>query len=240
MEYFLANCQAALTQNSGLLIALFMGGLLGSVTHCVGMCGPFAFAQTAASKSGPTLFGRLKNVALLPYHLGRITTYAVLGALVASFTSLFAEQQLFTTAAAVMMALAAILFIASALSIRSFTQAGGGSGLGRMGAVLGRVARPFFAGQSPLHRFALGLVLGFLPCGLVGAALFAAAASGDPFTGFFAMASFGLATIPALTFGAALGQYFASKWSTNIKVIAQGAMAFNGLSLLAIAGGLLS
>ncbi len=240
MELFLANCQAALSQHSGLMITLFMGGLLGSVTHCVGMCGPFAFAQTASATSQPTVFGRLRNVALLPYHMGRITTYALLGALVASFTGLFAEKQIFTTLAAAMMAIAAILFLASAVSIRSFGLAAGGKGFGRFGTVLGQFARPFFAGQSPAHRFALGLVLGFLPCGLVGAALFAAAASGDPFTGFFAMASFGLATIPALTFGAALGQFFARKWSTNIKVIAQGAMAFNGLSLLAIAGGLLS
>ncbi|MBO6505781.1 MAG: sulfite exporter TauE/SafE family protein [Kordiimonadaceae bacterium] len=222
------------------MITLFMGGLLGSVTHCVGMCGPFAFAQTASSRSQATVFGRLKNVALLPYHLGRIITYAVLGALVASFTSLFADKALFTIAAAVMMGTAAILFLASAVSIRSFGLDSATSGVGRIGTTLGQIARPFFAGQSPVHRFALGLVLGFLPCGLVGAALFAAAASGDPFTGFFAMASFGLATIPALTFGAALGQFFARKWSANIRVIAQGAMAFNGLSLLAIAGGLLS
>lgn len=240
MESFLANCQAALTQNNGLLITLFMGGLLGSVTHCVGMCGPFAFAQTASSKSQASVFGRLKNVTLLPYHLGRITTYALLGALVASFTGLFADKALFTFAAAVMMGIAAILFLASAVSVRSFGVGFGASGIGRVGNMLGQIARPFFAGQSPVHRFVLGLVLGFLPCGLVGAALFAAAASGDPFTGFFAMASFGLATIPALTFGAALGQFFARKWSTNIRVIAQGAMAFNGLSLLAIAGGLLS
>lgn len=240
MELFLANCQAALTQNSGLFVTLFMGGLLGSLTHCVGMCGPFAFAQTASATSAPTVFARLKSLALLPYHLGRITTYAVLGALVASFTSLFAQTEFFTIAAAVMMGVAAVLFLASAVSIRAFRMGAGGSGVGRIGNVLGKVARPFFAGQSSAHRYALGLVLGFLPCGLVGAALFAAAASGNPFTGFFAMASFGLATIPALTFGAALGQFFARKWSANIKVIAQGAMAFNGLSLLAIAGGLLS
>lgn len=240
MELFLANCQAALTQNNGLLITLFMGGLLGSVTHCVGMCGPFAFAQTASAQAQSSAFGRLKNIALLPYHSGRITTYAFLGALVASFTGLFAEKQVFTVVAVLMMGAAAVLFFASALSIRPLGGAARSLGLERVGNFLGRVARPFFVGQSSAHRYALGLILGFLPCGLVGAALFAAAASGDPFTGFFAMASFGLATIPALTFGAALGQYFAHKWSTNIKVIAQGAMAFNGLSLLAIAGGLLS
>lgn len=222
-------------------MTLFLGGLMGSITHCVGMCGPFAFAQTASvATTDQARFERLKQLALLPYHLGRITTYALLGAVAASFTGIFAEQEMFKGVAAAMMGLAAILFLISALPKLSLSRMAGAPFLKMFGRFLGQVARPFFAGQSPAHRYGLGLVLGFLPCGLSAAALFAAASTGNPFTGFFAMASFGLATIPALTFGAALGQYFARRWKANIRVIAQGAMAFNGLSLLAIAGGLLS
>jgi sulfite exporter TauE/SafE len=45
---------------------------------------------------------------------------------------------------------------------------------------------------------ALGLLLGFLPCGLLYTALVAAAASGGPLAGGAAMLAFGLGTVPAL------------------------------------------
>jgi hypothetical protein len=48
------------------------------------------------------------------------------------------------------------------------------------------------------HRFAAGLLWGWLPCGLVYAALLAAAMAGDPARGALAMLAFGLGTLPWL------------------------------------------
>ncbi|MFH1568589.1 MAG: sulfite exporter TauE/SafE family protein, partial [Gemmatimonadota bacterium] len=69
--------------------------------------------------------------------------------------------------------------------------AGGGSLLfGRLAGLL-----QHRAGASPL---AMGLLLGLLPCGLVYAALIAAAALGSPLRGGAGLALFGLGTVPAL------------------------------------------
>jgi hypothetical protein len=42
-----AHCVATVEQHGNLIVALFLTGLLGSVSHCVGMCGPFVLAQAA-------------------------------------------------------------------------------------------------------------------------------------------------------------------------------------------------
>src|SRR5512145_194571 len=58
---------------------LFASGLFGGVGHCVGMCGPlvaaFSFNRAEGGGIGPHLL----------YHLGRVTTYSMLGG-VAGFT----------------------------------------------------------------------------------------------------------------------------------------------------------
>ena len=81
----LAVCRITVTDNGGLLSSLFVTGLIGSATHCTGMCGPFALSQVAARleripAERMTEWRRLAGATLLPYHLGRATTYAVLGA----------------------------------------------------------------------------------------------------------------------------------------------------------------
>ncbi|MBK7867463.1 MAG: sulfite exporter TauE/SafE family protein [Ignavibacteriales bacterium] len=58
--------------------------------------------------------------------------------------------------------------------------------------------------------FVIGLVNGFLPCGLVYAGLAGAVATGDPLQGFFYMFLFGVGTMPALfifSFAPALRKY---------------------------------
>ncbi len=67
---------------------------------------------------------------------------------------------------------------------------------------------------GPLTAFGLGVAWGFLPCGLVLAALLAAAAAGSPLLGGLTMLVFGLSTLP-LTWGMGL---FArrSGWQTAV------------------------
>lgn len=242
---FLQHCQAALQNHGGLAITLFIGGLVGSLTHCIGMCGPFAFAQTAVRgslKPGAGVLTRVRGAALMPYHLGRITTYIVMAVAAASFAGFFATADTHQSWAALLMVAAGAIFLVSAFPALKVTTLPPklAHTLSRLGGVLGQVAQPFLAGRSPFHRYGLGVVLGFLPCGLVAAALLAVAATGDPFTAFISMAGFGLATIPALTLAAAFGQISANRWPINMRTIARGVMVFNSASLFAIAGGLIS
>ncbi|MBN2752832.1 MAG: sulfite exporter TauE/SafE family protein, partial [Rhodospirillaceae bacterium] len=69
-----AHCVAVVEEHGNLIVALFLTGLLGSVTHCVGMCGPFVVAQAACRLEGiPATemreWHRLKGGILVPYHV---------------------------------------------------------------------------------------------------------------------------------------------------------------------------
>ena len=60
--------------------------------------------------------------------------------------------------------------------------------------------RALMSNQSYLSFYLLGLLNGIIPCGLVYAFAIFAASTADPFAGALVMATFGLATIPALFF----------------------------------------
>ena len=81
----LQQCGVDFGRDGGLFASLFMAGLVGGWSHCAGMCGPFVLAQVATRLEGVpasrmTEFHRLTGAAVLPYHFGRATTYAGIGA----------------------------------------------------------------------------------------------------------------------------------------------------------------
>lgn len=183
---------------TGLIVGAFMAGLLGS-PHCVGMCGGFA------SVCARTLRG---SVA---WHAGRLTTYALLGAL-----SGFAGR--------LMPGPPWVALVLSALLLVWF--AGVLAGVVPQGSVAGsRIAR---AGASLIQRtdvpsrYGFGLVTGLLPCGLVYAALGFAIATGSIVGGSLAMLAFGLATIPVLAFLSGVVQRFVRRglWQRRAVAVA--------------------
>lgn len=179
---------------------LFASGLVGGVGHCVGMCGPVVAAFSANRAEG----GATRPHLL--YHLGRITTYSLLGG-VAGFTGSFLDvaaviapyQRAVLTATGVLIALAG-LALGGWLPGPAGAARAGGPGL------FAKACRALGGEGSAGAHFPLGLVLGFLPCGLVYAALLAAARegmeAGDHAGGFLrgllVMALFGTGTVPAL------------------------------------------
>jgi sulfite exporter TauE/SafE len=195
-----AHCQVALRDNAPLILALFMAGLVGSAGHCAGMCGPFVLAQVGAREG----LHRLSGALLLPYHLGRGTTYVALGALLAAPFGLLSRLEPLRWIPAVLLVAAAALFLFQAL--RGF------------GAIGGRVpgflkgARGLFASPIGMRGYALGALLGFLPCGLLYAALGAAAATADPVAAAMGMLGFVLGTLPMLMAIGWLGHRAAAHW----------------------------
>ena len=180
---------------------LFASGLLGGFGHCAAMCGPVAaaFSLCVGEK-------RPFEPHLL-YNLGRITTYSVIGGasgLAGSFLGVAARLAPFQKAVALGTGLLVVL-MGLALGdwlprFPFFSGKDGSSGL------LKRLARLARESRGPGVFFPLGLILGFLPCGLVYAALLTAARAGmdaaSPAVGFLqgfaAMALFGIGTIPSL------------------------------------------
>lgn len=198
-----------------LMLALFLGGLSGGFIHCAGMCGPFVAVQVAGNLERTagaqmTEWVRLKGALLIPYHLGRFTTYVALGALAGFLAASMRDTAMFPYLAAVLLGSAAAVFLVQALGRgAAFLPQLPGSEIGaRLSAVLSAMARPLMSGSGrPAARYALGVVLGFLPCGLLYGALAAAAATGDAGTGALAMASFTLGTVPALVGVGMIGDF---------------------------------
>ncbi len=177
-------------------LEIFLIGLLGSA-HCIGMCGGFvAMYSLKKPVARPSLAYHLL------YNLGRITTYTLIGGVLGSIGSFIAYVGQHKGIPGVVLLIAGALMIIMGLNIAGV--------LGKRGLFeeAGITESSFF--RKTLHRildldspwatFLLGLLLGFLPCGLLYPIFINAAASGNFFSGAMTMAVFGLGTAPALIF----------------------------------------
>ncbi len=190
---------------AGLAGALFVAGLAGSVAHCGPMCGPLVIAQASNRLADvPTArlceMSRIRSGLLLPYHLGRLTTYAGLGAAAALFGETLSGLPWFRFVAAALLILAAALFL---------WQAFAPAGASRSAAFWSKLAGPLATRLNApgfLSTYGLGLLLGFIPCGLVYAALATTAATADPLAGAIGMIAFGVGTVPMLAGIGMIGQ----------------------------------
>ena len=197
------------------LLPAVVAALAGS-PHCVGMCG--ALACAAGERPSDQV----------PYHLGRIGTYAALGAVSGALGSAVPGPSWVPTT------LAAVLLVGFALALAGVLPEPKVAlpGLSRAGAVL--------AGRTgPLSRLLFGAVNGLLPCGLVYATLAIPVAAADPWVGAAAMASFGLATVPALAV-ATLGLRKVLARSLAARRVLAAVVLVAGLGSLAYREGLLT
>lgn len=197
---FLSACRQGLMHVAGqpasLPASLFLAGLAGSLVHCVGMCGPFVLGQVLAdAESGATgSYGewrRLRGAALLPYHLGRATTYTALGAIAGAATAVFAATAAFGWLSGALLVVAAGLMLLQAAGLAAGARS-------PLTPLLTSLAAPLSASRGPAGRYVLGVVLGFLPCGLLYGALAAAAGTASAREGALALAAFAAGTAPAL------------------------------------------
>src|SRR5262249_45358281 len=112
---------AAITSTQGGIIgALALAGLVGGFTHCTGMCGPFVLAQLgrqleAVPERRMSEFHRLTGALLLPYHLGRATTYVAIGATAAFVTGSVTGLTTFRWLELVLLLAAALFFLVQGL-----------------------------------------------------------------------------------------------------------------------------
>ncbi len=210
MEALLAHCSAIFSQSGSLFAVFFLGGLMGSLTHCLVMCGPVVACQSAC---GGNCGKRMNAASQWQYHLGRLITYGALGFFAALFSKQLAAASYWPTISTAMMVTAGGLFLLSAI-------------LPNQHALFS---------YAPKNGFLRGVLMSFMPCGLIYAALMMAATLASPLAGMFAMWLFVLGTIPALLVASGSAAMLAVKWQEMMRGIGRFGMAFNGLTLLALA-----
>jgi sulfite exporter TauE/SafE len=177
------------------LFSIIAIAFIGSFGHCIGMCGGIVMAySTAKVDSG---WNRLSQAsAHILYSLGRVLTYTVLGVMfgylggVATFSNSANATLLIIAGVAMVLAGLSLLgkikfltLIEHSLAANSWYQ---------------NTFKSMLRSKSLMSFFILGMLNGLLPCGFVYFFAITAASTADPFWGGVVMASFGLATIPAL------------------------------------------
>jgi hypothetical protein len=209
------------------IFAVFMVGLLGGV-HCLGMCGSIVgvfTSQLSPPSPQPSPGGRggerlapagasgRRSIARWPFHLayssGRILSYAVAGALVGAvgqagllMRDAVPVQHLLFALSSLMLVLLGLYLAGVWGAVRQLEQLGGG---------LWKRLQPYTSRLLPVNTvpraLGLGMLWGWLPCGLVYSVLLTALASGDTMQGGLTMLAFGLGTLPNLL---AIGMFWES------------------------------
>lgn len=222
--------------------ALFLAGLVGGFAHCSFMCGPFVLMQTARAletvpASGMRESHRTLAALLIPYHLGRMTTYALLGAAMAALVGGLALW--WKTASAIVLGLAGISMIAAILIPDARSLPLPRFATRAHAALLRFVAPGPGTFPRPPQGYMLGLVLGLLPCGMVYAALLAAAGTGSAWQGAASMAAFTIGTVPGLVAAGLAGRLALARLRLKTGTAARLGSVFAGLWLCVVSAALL-
>lgn len=230
----LGNCFAAISAAEALPLAMLTAGLVGGFTHCIPMCGGFVFAQTKE-------FKKASDVFMIPYHLGRITTYIFMAVLLAAFLNLaflFMPIRELIIAPLLFMA-SAIFFINAFPSLKKIFPWGNGIRIPLVEKLIARRLPRLSQKGSILNRYLMGIMLGFIPCGLTLSAYMAAASAPNIIVSVISMAAFGLGTTVSLVFSAFGYSALQRRFPHKMHRVTDALAVISGLWLFAMASFLL-
>jgi sulfite exporter TauE/SafE len=218
-------------------LAAFLTGLFGGV-HCIGMCGGIVGAISLGLPKHA--HGRITQAwpFLLAYNSGRISSYAMAGALMGGVGWLAANMAAMHQAQLILQLIAGAFMLSLGLYLGGWWQ-----GLTRLEKAGGRVwkrieplGKRLLPVTTTAQAFRLGLVWGWLPCGLVYTMLIWSISAGGPLNGALLMLSFGIGTLPVLmamgAFATQLNQWIHHVW---VRRAAGGLVILFGLHTLWLA-----
>lgn len=176
------------------LLTLFILGFFGG-THCVGMCGGLS---SAFALQLPPNIKRIYLIFLL--NLGRLSSYVLIGALMGLLSQVGSFLQHTHEIQRVLLALANILLLLMGLYLAGLFNAA--SRIDLIGKPIWRKLNPWLNRLLPIQSvqacFLVGMLWGWLPCGLVYNAALYALGSGSAQQGALYLLAFGLGTLPNL------------------------------------------
>lgn len=173
-----------------MLYSAIIFGLISSF-HCVGMCGPIAMMLPVDRNNQAK-----KVIQIITYHLGKLIAYGSLGLIFGLLGKTFylagMQQQLSIFVGILMIVVALVpekVFAKYNFSKPVYKV------ITKVKSSLGQQ----FKKKSYKSLFTIGLLNGFLPCGMVYVAIFGATAMQSVSLGILYMILFGIGTIPMLT-----------------------------------------
>lgn len=173
-----------------MLYTALLFGLISSF-HCIGMCGPIAM-MLPVDRNNPAK----KVTQIMSYHLGRISAYATIGfifGLLGKGFFIAGIQQKMSVVIGILM------IIAIVIPEKVFARYNFSKPLFRLISKMKQLLGSQFKKKSYQSLFTIGLLNGFLPCGMVYVALFGAIAMQSASLGILYMVLFGLGTIPLMS-----------------------------------------
>lgn len=192
----------------------FVIGLIGNL-HCIGMCGPIALALPLGNKTKAQ-----RRAAVVLYNLGRLSTYALFG-LILGFLgeglSLIGISQYISLVFGLLIVFIGLLSIfklknpfANAAFFSSYT-------------ILKKSFSKQLQKRSNAAFFSMGVLNGFLPCGLIYVALAGALAAGNVPSAISFMLLFGIGTLPAMLllplFSYKIKPFLQQRWKLAIPIL---------------------
>ena len=224
-----------------LLVLMFITGLAGSFTHCIGMCGPIALGQMSMrlmhiSKDQMNQRNKILCAASIPYYVGKAITYSILAIGWYFLSSLLIKKYIFKVIITSLMIGAATFFILNALNIHIvFLQKKFSSIplIKRISLFFINISNHLKLNLYGLKGWILGMILGLIPCGLVYSSIITSVSYSDSFLiAGISLFLFGMGTIPGLFMISYLGEYVLIKWKNFFSFVYAISLLFNAYLLI--------
>lgn len=180
-----------------LMGSAFVVGLAGSL-HCIGMCGPLALSLPVSHTNN-----RSKISGGVIYNIGRIFSYAVMGLLFGSFGNLIIATR-WQSGLSISLGIIILLYLLFPKKYFHFSRL---TTLNKPFMLLRQQLGKLFQSKKLSSLFFIGVLNGFLPCGLVYLALTSSIISATPVNGGMFMLFFGLGTFPMMFATVLMGNY---------------------------------
>ncbi|HET9746450.1 MAG TPA: sulfite exporter TauE/SafE family protein [Chitinophagaceae bacterium] len=185
----------------------FVMGLAGSL-HCVGMCGPLALSLPVSHNNN------LSRIAGgLIYNSGRIFTYTLMGFVFGSIGNLIFAVR-WQNSLSIALGVAILIYLLIPRKYFHFTTT---NALGKPFLMVRQRLGKLFQSRKLSSLFCIGLLNGFLPCGLVYLALSSSIISASPLNGSMFMLSFGFGTFPLMFATVLMGNYLNQSFRRKIQ-----------------------
>lgn len=193
-----------------MLYTAFIFGLISSL-HCVGMCGPIAMMLPVDRNNEAK-----RVLQILTYHFGKLIAYGSLGLLFGILGKGFflagMQQQL-------SIIVGIIMIIIAVIPEKEFAKYNFSKPIYKIISNVKSSLGQQFKKQKFSSFFTIGLLNGYLPCGMVYVALFGALAMNSVQLGVFYMILFGIGTIPLMSLITYVSNIFSISFRSKIQKV---------------------